>query len=79
MLNLAIYSIKGTVFEGKVNWVNLPGAEGKLTILPKHIPLITYLKGGKVKVKKEEEILNFEIKSGILEVRPKSKVKILIS
>jgi F-type H+-transporting ATPase subunit epsilon len=78
MLNLSIYSIKGTVFEGNVDWVNLPGSEGQLTILPKHIPLITYLKNGKIRVKRNDEVLSFEINSGILEVRPKSQVKILI-
>lgn len=79
MLYLSIYSLKEIIFEGEVDWINLPGSEGELTILPKHIPLITYLKKGRIRIKKGKEFINFEINSGILEVRPKSKVRILIN
>jgi len=78
MINLAIYSIKGTIFEGECDFVTLPGSEGELTILPKHIPLITYLKKGKIRIKKEDELLNFDIESGILEVKPQSRVRVLL-
>ena len=76
---LKIISLKQTLFDGLAMSVNLPSSEGELTILKNHLPLITDLKGGKIKVKDEnEKEYSFEIQKGFLEVNPE-KVVILLN
>ena len=67
------------IYQGKVSAVTLPGEKGELTILPNHIPLITPLNKGKIRVQdKNQKELFFEIESGVLEVNPVD-VNILVS
>jgi F-type H+-transporting ATPase subunit epsilon len=67
------------IYQGKVSSVTLPGEKGELTILPNHIPLITSLTEGKIKVQdKNQKELFFEIESGVLEVNPVD-VNVLVS
>ena len=58
------------VFEGDVDIVVLPGAAGEMGVLPHHVPLLTTLKYGfvKVRVKGHEEI--FAVSGGVAEVQP---------
>ena len=58
------------VFEGDVDIVVLPGAAGEMGILPHHVPLLTTLKYGfiKVRVKGREEI--FTVAGGVAEIQP---------
>ena len=77
MFPLKIISLKETLFDGRAVSVNLPSSEGELTILKDHLPLITALKRGKIKVKDENDQEHlFEIQKGFLEVNP-NKVTIL--
>ncbi len=67
------------IYQGKVSAVTLPGEKGELTILPNHIPLITPLTEGKIRVQdKNQKELFFEIESGVLEVNPVD-VNVLVS
>lgn len=46
--SLFIYALTGTLFEGDVSGVTVPGEDGELTILPTHAPIVTALKNGKI-------------------------------
>ncbi len=48
-LQLDIVTAEGRIFEGEVDSVTAPGAEGQLTVLPSHAPLITSLAAGELK------------------------------
>ncbi len=63
-MELKIYTLDGTKFEGQVSQVSLPTSDGEITVLPEHIPLITILKKGTVKTDKE----NIEIEGGVAEI-----------
>jgi F-type H+-transporting ATPase subunit epsilon len=77
MFPLKIISLKETLFDGRAVSVNLPSSEGELTILKDHLPLITALKKGRIKVKDgNNQEHSFEIQRGFLEVNP-NKVTIL--
>lgn len=47
---LKISSPNGVIFEGEIAKVTLPTEKGEITILPNHIPLITVVKSGLVKL-----------------------------
>ena len=66
-----IVSAEAEIFHGEVELVVATGELGELGIAPKHAPLITRLKPGKVVVTLASgEQLDFAISGGILEVQP---------
>lgn len=78
MFPLFIIALDKILFKGEINSVTLFGSEGELTILKNHIPLITPLKKGNIKIKTKKEELNFRINGGILEVKPEKVVVLTI-
>ncbi len=66
-----IVSAEHEIFHGEATLVVATGELGELGIAPKHAPLITRLKPGKVVVTLVNgEQLDFAISGGILEVQP---------
>jgi F-type H+-transporting ATPase subunit epsilon len=66
-----IVSAEEEIFHGDATLVVATGVLGELGIAPKHAPLITRLKPGKVVVTLPSgEHLDFAISGGILEVQP---------
>ncbi len=66
-----IVSAEQEIFHGEATLVVATGELGELGIAPKHAPLITRLKPGKVVVTLANgEQLDFAISGGILEVQP---------
>ena len=66
-----IVSAEEEIFHGEATLVVATGVLGELGIAPKHAPLITRLKPGKVVVTTASgEQLDFAISGGILEVQP---------
>lgn len=66
-----IVSAEAEIFHGEATLVVATGEIGELGIAPRHAPLITRLRPGKVVVTQENgEVLDFAISGGILEVQP---------
>ena len=66
-----IVSAEQEIFHGDATLVVATGEIGELGIAPRHAPLITRLKPGKVVVTQANgEVLDFAISGGILEVQP---------
>ncbi len=65
-----IVSQDRTVFEDEVDIVVAPGAEGEMGILPHHAPVLTVLKTGVLKVRKDGVEQFFAISGGFMEVQP---------
>ncbi|RCU45427.1 MULTISPECIES: F0F1 ATP synthase subunit epsilon [Corallincola] len=68
---LDVVSAEAEIFSGRVEFLQVTGWEGELGILPGHAPLLTRLKPGMVKLRKqhgEEEV--FYLSGGVLEVQP---------
>lgn len=70
-LNLTVVSAEDNLFTGKVKSIQVTGTEGELGVLPGHIPLLTAIKPGIVKIVLEngtEEVMY--VSGGFLEVQP---------
>lgn len=82
MFNIFIHTLEKTLFEGSAALLSVPSINGEISILDHHIPLITPLKKGVIKIKKsikpdryeKEQIQTIEIKKGFLEVKPEEVV-----
>lgn len=56
MLNLTITTVERTVFaSANIRQVTLPTADGEITVLPHHIPLMSVLGTGEVKIVKADD------------------------
>lgn len=53
-----------------------PAADGLMGILPGHIPLLTKLGNGELRLKKGNETLYFAISGGFLEVKEKNQIHV---
>lgn len=69
-IRVEIVTQERMVFEDDVDSVNLPGAEGRLGILPNHTPLLTTLGFGEVVVRKSGQEQFFAVGGGFAEVQP---------
>ena len=66
-----IVSAEAEIYRGEATMVVATGEMGELGIAPRHAPLITRIKPGKVVVTTADgEQLDFAISGGILEVQP---------
>ena len=71
-IHVDIVSAEEQIFSGLAEFVVLPGEAGELGIMPGHMPLMTRIKPGAVRVKipnQVEEELVF-VAGGLLEVQP---------
>lgn len=66
--HLIISSVAETQFDGAAVSATFPGAEGELTVLPHHEPLVTTLKPGRISVRLASgDTKEFPNENGILE------------
>ena len=72
-IHIDVVSAEESIYSGEAEFVVLPGESGELGIYPRHVPLITRIKPGAVRIKPagsgEEELIF--VQGGILEVQPK--------
>lgn len=69
--HLDVVSAESCLFSGEVQKIQVTGSEGELGIYPRHIPLLTAIKPGLIRIVKldgEEEFIY--LSGGILEVQP---------
>jgi F-type H+-transporting ATPase subunit epsilon len=70
-IHVDVVSAEESIFSGLAQFVVLPGEAGELGILPGHMPLMTRIKPGAVRVQTQDgrEELIF-VAGGLLEVQP---------
>src|SRR5215813_6225690 len=70
-IQVDIVSVEQEIFSGAADMVIAPGEGGELGILPEHVPLLTRVKPGTVRIKvpgAAEEIIY--VSGGMMEVQP---------
>ena len=67
MLNLKIASVEKNYFDGKAEYVIVPGHEGQMQILPNHEPIITTLTPGFIVLKHDGGEEKIKVEKGLLE------------
>ncbi|MFY9329203.1 MAG: F0F1 ATP synthase subunit epsilon [Georgfuchsia sp.] len=71
-IHVDVVSAEESIFSGLAEFVALPGEAGELGILPGHMPLMTRIRPGAVRIKlpnSDQEELVF-VAGGLLEVQP---------
>lgn len=75
-LQLDIVTPEAKTFSEEVDMVVLPGVEGELGILPLHVPLMTRLLPGEIRITQGQKQVELVVGNGFVEVMP-DKVSIL--
>lgn len=68
-IKFKITTPEGTVFTDEVDEVILPTPKGEIGILPGHIPLVSLLSAGEVRIKKGNEETSLAVSGGYIEVQ----------
>ncbi len=69
-VRLDIVTPERVVYSEEVELLVAPAIDGEIGILPKHTPLVTGLKIGVLKIKKEDKEITVPISEGFMEVKP---------
>ncbi len=68
-IKFEIVTPEGVVLKEPITQVTVPTRDGEITVLPKHIPLVSILKPGVIEAKKEDDTLEvMSVSGGFIEV-----------
>ena len=78
-MQVHVVKVNGILWSGEADSVVVPGAEGEMTVLPSHVPVVSSLRPGRIEVKKDnEEVYTYDvIRGGVLEITG-SRVSVLL-
>jgi F-type H+-transporting ATPase subunit epsilon len=71
-LKLEIVTPERKIYSEDVDMVTLPGSEGELGVYPKHVPLLTTLKPGELRVMQNGRETAMAIGEGFVEIKTDS-------
>ena len=66
-IELKIVTPEKVLYKDMIEGVSIPTMEGEITILPDHLPIISAVKPGELKIKKGGKYEYFSIAKGVLE------------
>ena len=73
-----VMTLKGILYDGDVTACNVKTTSGEITVLDNHLPLVTVLDAGNLKLETSEgKKTSIPIKSGFLEVSAGNTLSIL--
>jgi F-type H+-transporting ATPase subunit epsilon len=67
---LEIVTPEAKIFEGDVDFVQLPGAEGDMGVYPQHETMVTELKAGELHITQKGQVQLLAIGEGFAEITP---------
>ncbi|OWY20958.1 ATP synthase F1 subunit epsilon [Sphingobacteriales bacterium UPWRP_1] len=67
-MNVELVTPEQKLFAGTADRVQMPGIDGMFEVLDRHAPLISALKGGRVKITTGKTVKLIDISSGFAEV-----------
>ena len=76
-LQFEITTPERTVYKEEIDSVTIPTSTGEITVLPNHIPLVSKLVPGELKVRRGSDEVFMAVSGGFIEVRHNNQVIIL--
>jgi len=76
-LKFKIATPEKVVYEDEINQASIPTTSGEITILPNHIPLVSVLQAGEIKIVDKDGEHVLAVAGGFLEVRDNNEIVIL--
>jgi len=70
VIHVDVVSATEEIYSGEANCVFAPASMGEIGVYPMHVPLISTLKPGEVRVETENGVESIYVSGGIVEVQP---------
>lgn len=77
MIHVSLITPEKVHFQGDADSVSLPTTSGQIQILQDHMPLVTILSPGELKIVQGGETTYLAVSGGYVEVRPGNKIVVL--
>ncbi len=77
IIKFKIATPEKVVYEDEIKQVSIPTTSGEITILPNHIPLVSVVQAGEMKIVDKDGEHVLAIASGFVEVRVNNEVVVL--
>ncbi len=77
-LHLTMLTPERVVYDADILEMTVPTAMGEIGILPNHLPLVSLLKPGELRVKKDGTEIQLAITGGFIEVKPGNQIQLLV-
>lgn len=81
-MNIKLYIYwynKNIIYDKNVTHVEVPGSQGRFQIFYNHNKIISILIKGIIKIFKKNNQITFNIKSGLIYIKTKNKINIIVS
>lgn len=78
LLHVKLITPEKIIFSGDVLYVIVPTTTGVITVLPSHAPLVSSIAKGELVIKTKDEEIHFAVFAGVVDIRPRSVVNILV-
>lgn len=76
-IDFKIVTPEKTIYEDKILQLSVFTEMGEITILPNHVPIVSLIKAGELRLKKSDGEVVMAVSGGFVEVRGKNEVVIL--
>ena len=76
-LHLKMLTPERVVYDADVQEITVPTVLGEIGILPNHLPLVSLLKPGEMRVKKDGVEISLVLAGGFIEVKTENRVHLL--
>ena len=77
VMNFTIATQEKVVYQDDIFQVTLPTKSGEITVLPGHVPLISTISPGELRIKDKEGEHSFAISGGCVEIAENNRITIL--
>jgi F-type H+-transporting ATPase subunit epsilon len=77
MLKIKIVTPEKVVYENEVFQVSIPTMSGEITVLKNHIPLVSVMKAGELRIKDKSGEVHLAVSGGFVEVRGNNEIVLL--
>ena len=76
-MKFKIVTPEKVIYENEIIQVSIPTTSGEITVLPHHIPLVSVLAAGELKIKDKDGEHHIAVSGGFLEVKGNNEIIIL--
>jgi F-type H+-transporting ATPase subunit epsilon len=79
--DLKVISTNKVIFKGSAKKIVIPTLSGEITVLNNHVPIISVIKKGEIKIVDSEDntIKLFEVDGGVVDVRKSGEVVVMLA
>jgi F-type H+-transporting ATPase subunit epsilon len=77
ILKFKIVTAERVVYENEILQASIPTASGEITVLPDHLPIVSILQTGEIKLKDKDGDQSIAVAGGFLEMRVGNELIIL--